>query len=321
MSIASIYQPVQQGMAQVEERLGKFSRDGLPWMEEPLKYVLEGGGKRIRAAVTLLAGKFYRYNPEQLIPMATAIELFHNATLVHDDAVDESLLRRGKPTVSSLWGGGIAVLLGDYLFSSSADLVSSIGNLRVVRLFSQTLMKISSGQLRETLSAYNWRQNQQDYYEQIGSKTASLFSAAAEAGAILSEAPEEAVEALKTYGHNLGMAFQIVDDILDFVGDEQEMGKPVGSDLLQGTLTLPAILLMENHQQDNPIKKLFENRRDRAEVQRVIDMVRNSPIVPECYRIADGFASGYNHALEVLPDNAYRRSLLDLADYVIARRR
>ena len=321
MSIASIYKPIQQPMAQVEERLGKFSRDGLPWMEEPLKYVLQGGGKRIRAAVTLLAGKFYRYNPEQLIPMATAIELFHNATLVHDDAVDKSLMRRGKPTVSSLWGGGIAVLLGDYLFSNSADLVSSIGNLRVVRLFAQTLMKISSGQLRETFSAYNWRQNRQDYYEQIGSKTASLFSAATEAGAILSEAPEEAVEALKTYGHNLGMAFQIVDDILDFVGDEEEMGKPVGSDLLQGTVTLPAILLMENHPQDNPIKKLFENRRDRAEVQQVIGMVRNSPIVPECYRIAASFSSHDCHPLEGLPDNACRRSLLDLADYIIARRR
>ena len=321
MSIASIYEPIQQTIAQVEERLEEFSRNGLPWMAEPLEYVLGGGGKRIRAALVLLAGKFYRYNPEQLIAMATAIELFHNATLVHDDAVDKSSVRRGKPTVSSLWGGSIAVLLGDYLFSSSADLVSSIGNLRVVRLFSQTLMKISSGQLRETFGAYNWRQNRQDYFEQIASKTASLFSAAAEAGAILSEAPEEAVEALKTYGHNMGMAFQIVDDILDFIGDEDEMGKPVGSDLLQGTLTLPAILLMENHSQSNPVKELFEKKGDQTEVQRVIEMVRNSPIVPECYRIAAGFSTQDSHALDGLPENACRRSLLDLADYVIARRR
>ena len=321
MSIVSIYEPIQQTMVQVEARLEEFSRDGLPWMAESLKYVLGGGGKRIRAALTLLAGEFYNKNPEQLISMATAIELFHNATLVHDDAVDNSLMRRGKPTVNSLWGSSIAVLLGDYLFSSSADLICRIGNLRVMRLFAQTLMKISSGQLRETFSAYNWRQNRQDYYEQIGSKTASLFTAAAEAGAILSEAPEEAVEALKTYSHNLGMAFQIVDDILDFTGDEEEMGKPVGSDLFEGTLTLPAILLVENHPRNNPVKELFEKRGDRAEVQRVIEMVRNSPIVPECYRIVAEFSAQARRALEGLPDNASRRCLLDLADSAIARRK
>jgi len=321
LTITSIYQPIEQSLAMVEENLRTFTRANLPWMTEPLKHVLEGGGKRIRPALTLLAGKFYRHNPEQLVTIATAFELFHTATLVHDDAVDDSAMRRGRPTVNSRWGDGIAVLLGDYLFSNSAYLVYTVGNLRVIKLFSETLIIISSGQLRQLFSAYDWRQTQQDYYEQISSKTASLFAAATQAGALLSEAPEEAVQALYTYGRDLGMAFQIVDDILDFVGDEEEMGKPVGSDLLEGTITLPAILLMENYPQDNPIKELFQKGRDRNEMQRVIEMVRNSSIVEECYRIAADFSARSCRALDGLPDNAYRRSLLDLAHYLIERRR
>lgn len=321
MSIASIYEPIQEGLGMVEEKLKTFTQVDRPWEVEPLAYVLEGGGKRIRPGLTLLAGKFYRYDLDSLIPMATAVELFHNATLVHDDAVDKALVRRGKTAVNSLWGEGVAVLLGDYLFSISADLVCSIGNLRVISLFTKTVTKISSGQLRETYNAYNWRQDRDDYYEQIDCKTASLFSAAAAAGAVLSEAPEEAVAALESYGHDLGMAFQIVDDILDFIGDEGEMGKPVGSDLLQGTLTLPAILLVENHLEDNLVRELFEKRGGRAEVARVIEMVRNSPVLEECYRIAGGFSARACHAVEGLPQNACRRSLLDLVDYVLERRK
>lgn len=171
------------------------------------------------------------------------------------------------------------------------------------------------------MSAYDWRQDREDYYQQISSKTASLLSLATEAGAILSEAPEEGVEALRTYGHELGMAFQIVDDILDFIGEEEEMGKPVGSDLMQGTLTLPAILLMEQHADDALLREIFEKRGDRAGVERVIGMVRNSSIVQECYKIAGSFCAQACRALEGLPDNPSRRSLLDLADYVIERRR
>ncbi len=321
MDISSIYEPIGEGMAQVEECLKEMAKADLPWVGEPLEYVLESGGKRIRPALTLLSGKFYHYNPELLVPMAAAVELFHTATLVHDDAVDRSLVRRGKPTVNALLGEGVAILLGDYLFATSSRLVSGTGNLKVVNLFAETLVAISSGQLRQFVSAYDWRQERQEYYQQIESKTASLFSAAAESGAILSDAPQKAVAGLSTYGRNLGMAFQIVDDILDFIAEEEELGKPVGSDLLQGTLTLPAILLMEQHPADPVIKEIFQNREDKAGVERVIQMVRQSPVVAECYRIAEGFCAEACRALDGLPENACRRSLLDLADYIIERRR
>ena len=167
MSIASIYEPVQEGLRMVDDKLISFARVDFPWLAEPLAYVLESSGKRVRPGITLLAGKFFRYDLNTLVPMATSIELFHNATLVHDDAVDNAMLRRGKTAVNSLWGDGVAVLLGDYLFSLAADLVCSIGNFRVMSMFAKTLTEISGGQLRETFSAYGWNQNRESYYEQI----------------------------------------------------------------------------------------------------------------------------------------------------------
>jgi len=321
LTISSINEPIQEDLTKVEENLRALSMADLPWMAEPLRQIVESGGKRIRPALTLLAGKFYRYRAELLVPMATAIELFHAATLVHDDTVDNSAVRRGRPTVNSLWGKEIAVLLGDYLFSKSADLVCSAGDLRVMKVFAQTLMSISSGQLRQFVKAFDWRQDRQEYYRQIESKTASLFAAAGESGAILSAAPAEGIKALKTYVHDLGMAFQIVDDVLDFVGEEEEMGKPVGSDLLQGTLTLPVIFLMERHPDHPVVREVFQSGGSEAGVEQVIEMIHNSSIIEECYQTASDFCAQACRALEQLPENACRKSLLDLADYVIERRR
>jgi len=320
LSIATIYEPIQEGLELVEEKLMDFSHVDYPWIAKPLGYVLESHGKRVRPGLTLLAGRFYQYDLKKLVPMAAAIELFHNATLVHDDAVDHALLRRGKSAVNSLWGEGVAVLLGDYLFSVSADLVASIGNLRVVSMFARTLTEISGGQLRETFSSYNWRLKREEYYEQIYSKTASLFAAATGTGAVLSGAPEWAVETLLSYGKNLGMAFQVVDDILDFTGDEEEMGKPVGSDLLQGTLTLPAIILRERNPDDSSIRELFEKRGGREDVDRIIEMIRNSSILEQCHDIAADFSAQARKDVEGLPDEPCRRSLTELADYVVERR-
>ncbi|MBA7599512.1 Octaprenyl diphosphate synthase [subsurface metagenome] len=319
LPISAIYEPIQEDMAEVEASLKAADKGEFPWMAEPLRYVVESGGKRIRPGLTLLAGKFYHCDHERLITLATAVELFHTATLVQDDAIDKSAVRRGKPTINSLWGEGVAVLLGDYLFAKASELACSTGNLRVMSIFARTLMHLSSGELRQVVSAYDWRTDRQEYYKQIESKTAWLFSVACQSGAILGEAPEEEEEAFRTYGLNLGMAFQIVDDILDFVGEEDELGKPVGSDLLQGTITLPTILLMEQHQGEPIIREIFEKKGDRAGVERVIEMIRSSDIVPECYRIADEFCAQARLAVEGLPQNAYRKSLFELTHFVIQR--
>jgi len=253
--------------------------------------------------------------------MATAVEILHTATLVHDDAIDNSLVRRGRPTINKVWGEDKAILLGDYLLAKSEELVADTQNLRVIRLLAQTVMTISSGELNQAFSAFNLEQTRRQYLQRISGKTASLLSLATESGAILSQAPEKSVEALKGYGYNLGIAFQVVDDILDFIGTEEEMGKPIGSDLAQGTLTLPAILLLERYPEDNPVRKLFQNEDRQRNIELAMELVRNSSITQECYAVASDYCARACHNLSLLPDNASRRSLIKLADYVVKRRK
>ncbi|MFC1928117.1 polyprenyl synthetase family protein [Chloroflexota bacterium] len=260
MEPRAIYEPIQEDLLKVEDRLRSVSKvDFLP-LSELLDYSLRGAGKRIRPVLTLLSGKFYDYNLDYLLPMATAVEIMHMATLVHDDAIDNSLVRRGKPTVNKLWGDEKTVLLGDYLFAEAGALTASTQNLRAIKLFAETLKTISSGELDQSFNAFNLEQGRPQYFKRVAQKTAALFCMATESGAALSQAPEESAQILIEYAHNLGIAFQIVDDILDYIGTEEELGKPVGSDLAQGTLTLPAMLLMERYPDDNPIEKLFISR-------------------------------------------------------------
>lgn len=321
MELSKIYQPVQEDLVKVKENLRSIIKVDFPWLSEQLGYVVRGGGKGLRPALTLLAGRFYNYNLKYLLPMAASVELMHTATLVHDDAIDKSVARRGRPTIYQMWGEEPAVLLGDYLFAKAGEFVSDTQSPRVIKLFSQTLATISSGELNQFLGAFKLEQTQQHYFRRISSKTASLFSLATESSAILSEAPEELVKVLKEYGYNLGIAFQIVDDILDFTGTEEELGKPVGSDLSQGTLTLPSMLLLEHYPEDNPVKRLFQNKDKQTNIELAIELVRNSSIVDECYAVASEYCTKACQNLSLLPENASRQALTALAAYVIRRKR
>ncbi len=319
MSIESIYEPIKPEILQLEEELFQVAREAPPEVAELVNHVLKPG-KRIRPALTLLAGKFYHYDPEALLPMAAAVELLHTAALVHDDSIDASLWRRGKPTVNSLWDDHTAVLLGDYLFATSAYITTHIGNIRVMRIFGQTLMEMSSGEISQTLNPFDLKQTRQHYFRRIGDKTSCLLSMAAESGAVLSEAPEEVVQSLKSYGYNLGMGFQIVDDILDVIGMEERMGKPVGSDLLHGILTLPALLALERYPEDNPISKVFSTH-SQDDLRSAMEIILDPSILEECYSIAQQFCSQACLCLEHLPHNAAYSSLVSLASHVVERRK
>jgi len=321
LKLSKIYKPIQQDLVKVEEILASVTKVEPAWLAEMLDYSLSGGGKRIRPALALLSGKLHDYNLDYLLPMGVAVELMHTATLVHDDAIDNSLIRRSKPTINSAWGEEKAVLLGDYLFARSGEFAADTQNLRVVRLFSQTLAIISTGELEQTFTAFNTEQSWQDYLRRISRKTASLFSLATESGAILSQAPEESIEILRDYGYNLGIAFQIVDDILDFIGTEEELGKPVGSDLAQGTLTLPAILLMEQYPDDNPVKKLFNDEDRPKNIELALKMVRDSSIPETCCQMAADYCAKACRNLNLLPDNDSLQSLVQLAGFITERRR
>jgi geranylgeranyl pyrophosphate synthase len=320
VNLGDIYKPVQGDLEKVERSLEEIADSEFPLLAQLLTYTLKNGGKRIRPALTLLSAKFYGYDLNTLIPIAMAIELLHTATLVHDDIVDNSPVRRGRPTVSCAWGENRALLLGDYLFAKAGSLAASTGSLRVIKLFSQALMTISGGELRQTGVTLDLKRAHEHYFDWISAKTACLFSAATESGAILSQATEEAIAAMRDYGHNLGMGFQIVDDVLDFVGEEDELGKPVGSDLREGVVTLPSILFAKYNPKDNLIQAVIE-KRDAESVALAVEKIRNSPVIGECLALASDFCFRARRAVEKLPDNSARQSLLELAAYIIERRK
>lgn len=319
METPSLFQSIQEDLPEVERFIQTLAGVDSPWLAELLTYILRPGGKRLRPALTLLAGKFYNYDQERLLTMAAAVELLHTATLLHDDTIDRADVRRGVSTVNARWDGSVAVLAGDYLFAQSAVLAASTGNMRVVQLFARTLMTIVDGEMRQQKSAFVWNQTREEYFGRISRKTAALFSMATESGAVLSGAPEASILALISYGYNLGMAFQIIDDVLDFMGEEQEMGKPVGSDLLQGTVTLPALVFMELNPRDDSVRCMMENPGDNGHAARVIQAIRTSAAIPEAYRVAGNFCLKACSGLASLPSRGPVESLRNLADYIVKR--
>ena len=314
-----LYGPVQEDIALVEATFDSIKRADYAPLAEMLDIVLAGGGKLLRPALTLLGGRFGEYDLDLLVPLAASVELLHTASLVHDDVIDNAATRRGRPTANSAFHNATTVMLGDYMFAHAADQVARTGNIRVIRLFSQTLMMMTKGEIGQDLTAYDSRQTVRDYLQRIGGKTASLFATACQGGAVVAQEPEEWIEALRGYGYNFGMAFQIVDDILDLTGDEAEMGKPVGSDLMQGTLTLPALILMDRYPEDNPVQKFLASP-SKELLAPAVEAIRDSDIPQESYEMARSFCASAHEALSVLPDDAARQALYDLTDYVLERR-
>jgi geranylgeranyl pyrophosphate synthase len=315
-----IFGPVQDDLGRVEETLQSLKNADFPFLARALDHVLSAGGKRVRPALALLAGKFERYDLDQLVPLAASIELLHSATLVHDDVIDAAPTRRGRATANSLFDNAATVMVGDYMFAHAAELVARTGNIEVIRLFARTLMQMATGELHQDISAYAYGQSTLDYFSRIAGKTASLFATAAEGGAMISGARPEWVEALRTYGENIGMAFQIVDDVLDFTSSEEELGKPAGSDLMQGTLTLPSLLLIERYPTNNPVKRFFSGRQRAESLRRSLEMIRESDILDESYAVAIDFRDRALAALEPLPASEPAQVLTELAHFVTERR-
>nr|MCS5655643.1 polyprenyl synthetase family protein [Dehalococcoidia bacterium] len=230
-------------------------------------------------------------------------------------------LRRGRATVSNTWSPHVAVLFGDYVFATSATFVCDTNNIWVIRRFSETIMELASGQLMEYFTSFDASQARDIYQDRIYRKTASLFCTASESGAVLGEAPENEIQALRDYGYNIGMAFQVRDDLLDFQGDPSNLGKPVGSDLLNGVLTLPTIMLMERYPNDDLVQSLFQDRENDTKLQKVVEVINDSTILPDCEQVVQDYSHKACQALQNLPDCAPKQSLLDLAHYITARRR
>jgi geranylgeranyl pyrophosphate synthase len=285
--------------------------------------VLPGSGKRLRPALALLIGLMVsEADADALNQMAVGVELLHSASLVHDDVVDDSDTRHGAATLYARVGNALAVLVGDYLFSQAAQACVATGNLDVVRLFAQTLGAMAQGQIDDANGQLGGRHHwetlsRERYYRTIGGKTASLFVLACQGTGLLVGLSPAQIDGLRAYGENLGLAFQVFDDILDFTSTEAELGKPVGSDLRQGTITLPVILMRDRRFADGRLRAAFES--DDVDLQ--VRLVQESGAIPAAMSEADSLVMRARSALSVLPDTVERQALDALAAYVTRRGR
>ncbi|MGE3855935.1 MAG: polyprenyl synthetase family protein [Dehalococcoidia bacterium] len=316
-----LYGPVAGDLPRVSEALASIATNvEFAFLQKMLENALAGTGKMMRPAIALLGGRLGNYDLDRLVPLAASVELLHTATLVHDDVIDEAQERRGEPTPNALFGNAASVMLGDYMFAHAADFIAQTDNTRVVRTFARTLMMMANGELKQDMTVFEYSEDVQRYLDRITGKTASLFGTAAEGGAMVAGAPPEQVEAMRVYGLHLGIAFQIVDDILDFTGDPAVMGKPVGSDLAGGTLTLPAILYMQRKPDDNPVKRAFEGVRRKANIDRAIREIVESDLLEESMQTALRYGEEARTALRTLPAGEVRDTLEGILDYVFSRR-
>lgn len=281
--------------------------------------VARTGGKRVRPILALLSAEVGGGPVEQSIKVAASAEMVHLATLLHDDVIDNSPLRRGEPTMHSLWGNKVAVLGGDYLFARAFDLLVEVGDLRLLQSMAGMIAGMGEGEILQIFFAYDSSTSEADYYERIRRKTAWFMSTCCEMGGFLGNLTPAQITALADYGTAVGIAFQVMDDLLDFMGDEETVGKPVGSDLLEGNVTLPVIHALRGEHGDE-VRDLIRKRQIGPEqAKRIADIVREEGSLEYAYGAATKYVQSAQKALRQLPPGEAVACLADLADYVINR--
>lgn len=314
--------PIRTELEDFERQLHATVKADLGPVAEAMEQIVEAGGKRLRPALVFLAAGLGRQTRmTDVYRAAMAIEFIHNATLIHDDLIDGAPTRRGLKTIHESLGPNPAIIIGDYYFAKGANLMSSIGNPDIDALLSETVMTICFGEMLQLTSQRRYDQSLDEYYAKIERKTAVLLGASTYCGAVLGGLTEAQVDAMRRFGRQLGMSFQIADDVLDYLATEEEVGKPVGNDLKQGTVTLPLMLARHdpavNGRLDAVLKKGTLQDEDYAEVVRI---VRGSRGIDESYEYARTFGDKARAELQVFPPSAYRDALESLTYYVVGRR-
>jgi geranylgeranyl pyrophosphate synthase len=313
------FELVQGQLQQVEITLRHLPDIQPTALRKAVEIIVRSGGKRIRPIIALLIAAMFDQREGRVIDLASAIEMLHTATLVHDDLIDGSLMRRGASTLNADWTPAATVLTGDYLFAVAAGLAARTASVRVMSIFSETLGVIVAGELRQQFTDWARRSTREDYYPRIYAKTASMFVLAATATGVVSNASEDQITALGEYGRNFGLAFQIVDDILDFTGEEANVGKPVGSDLRHGLITLPTICYHESHADDEQLQCALRGECDQQTYDSLIARIRASDSIRGALSEASALTQKAKQALGIFPDSPYHAALLDLADYTVKR--
>ena len=321
LSTGSMLDAIASELQEFERRLRETVHDDIGPMSEAMEHIVHAGGKRLRPALVMLSGLLGKPDIDRLYNLAMGIEFIHTATLIHDDLIDDAETRRGLATIHAMLGSDPAIIVGDYYFAKGANLCSSTGVPKINSVVSAAVMTICMGELLQLTSKRDYEQSIENYYRKIERKTATLLSCSTYCGGIVGGLDEAQREPLRRYGHLLGMAFQIADDVLDYTATEAEVGKPVGSDLKQGTVTLPFMYaLRDPHAGPRLRQVLGRDPLGDPDFAEVVHLVRQSAGIAHAERHAHEFAERAKQELGAFASGHTRRTLEALCDYVVERR-
>jgi geranylgeranyl pyrophosphate synthase len=311
-SATELFGPAADDLATVEARLRQEIASDPPEVAGPMSQLFDAGGKRIRPALVLLAARCGSYQPERVFPAAMAVEVTHAATLVHDDVIDRSSTRRGRPTISASLGDEPAIVIGDFYFAKAYEYAARTRSAEVVVVLASAVMKICAGEVRQQAIRYRYSTTVDEYMKRIEAKTATLLAASCDIGALLGGVSAEDRAALRAYGRELGLAFQIADDVLDYTADEREVGKPIGHDVIDGFATLPLMLASITIEDDR--------RLNESEARRVVEEVRRSDGPKRALEEANNHARAAREHLRTIGRSDASDALASLTDYVVTRK-
>jgi len=322
VKLREIFKPIQKDLVKVEEEIKKQLQVEDDFMERVMEDIVDSSGKLLRPALALLAfsaGNNNRKNKDDMIRATSIIELIHTATLIHDDVIDETTLRRHKATLHTKWGDKISVLFGDYLFSRSFTMLCQLGYSEIVCALANTISLICEGELKQISRAYDWDLSEEDYLSIIKKKTASLFSFSCFCGGHLGKVGANEIKALVNYGLNFGIAFQIVDDCLDFVGDEKVMGKSLGSDLRKGKVTLPLIYLLSSTSEKirKDIVEFISSEQNNIMILLVREMLQKYQVMHRCAKRIMQYMERAKKEAKKIKNISVRRTFIDICDYAL----
>jgi len=324
LALSQIFEPIRTDLELVDREFARHVQSQVTLIPTIGRYIQTSGGKRVRPAVLLMAARLSGYTGDRAVLYAAVVEFIHTATLVHDDIIDDSELRRGRLAVHSRWGNDITVLLGDYLYIKSMAMALTHDTLDLVRVLCDVTLRMIEGELYQLTKNGDAGITEEEHFEIIERKTAYLFGGCAQIGGMLGKVSAEQEQALRDYGFNLGVAFQIVDDLLDFTGDAQAVGKPLGADLREGKMTLPLIhLVAQGHLPAENIVRDIMSRRSASEEQwsTLLGYLREHRAIEYAERRAEEYAERAKKLLAPFPPSAERDALLALPDYVLQRDR
>lgn len=321
MDFNAIQRLTADDMAKVNETIQDQLNSDVALINQLGLYIVSGGGKRLRPLLALLSARALGYQGEQHIMAAAFVEFIHTATLLHDDVVDESDMRRGKATANAAFGNAASVLVGDFIYTRSFQMMTKLGSFKILELMSDSVNVIAEGEVQQLINCNDPSVTEADYMQVIYSKTARLFEAATQIGAILSDAPAETELALQNYGKYLGTAFQLIDDVMDYTADGKEMGKNVGDDLAEGKPTLPLLYAMHNSDDEDAalIRSAIENADGMAHLEQILAIMDKTGSLDYTTQKAEQEADKAIAELSVLPDSDYKQALITLAHLAVNR--